>query len=632
MPSSQLTYRSDIDGLRGLAVLAVIVFHLSPESLPGGYWGVDIFFVLSGYLITRNISKSLHRNDFSLRQFWDRRIRRILPALLCVLVASTAMGWLVLTPLQYLDFSKSLIATLFSVSNFYFHAKSGYFDVAAHEKPLLHTWSLGVEEQFYFLFPIVMLWLWKSRKESQLQFFVMLLFLGFSFSLLSSWVSPKFAFYSPLARAWEFLVGAIVAFISSNPSRTNLFRWQRLGGLLLIFFSFWFLDATWSSPGVGALPSVLGTALILLRGSSGVGGALLSVPPLRAIGLLSYGAYLWHQPLFVLAVLWFGPDIHWMSKFGLTLLVFFCSAVTHRLIESPGREVEVGSKRWKRVYALIVMSVLGLLIFHGYSWVHKGFEQRYARSLEGDVGHDYFHALIDKRFKNCQPPAVYSSALVWDGYVRCKQSKEGPPDVVLLGDSHAEHFFIGVADSLPNQNVAFYIRSGFPALGNSAYREIFANLLSIDRPTKIILAVHYTGLSSAANESLYYSLSELIDGLMGRGHRVAMVLDTPVFVFLPEDCVYRVGVTSWNRCDLPKENFSSQRAPWIKQVERIASERSLAIVDPAFSLCGPLSCSMSREGVILFRDRNHLNTIGSDLLGRNLVDSILAQQPDFFLQ
>jgi peptidoglycan/LPS O-acetylase OafA/YrhL len=288
-----MKYRTEIDGLRAVAVLSVILSHAEFAIFKGGYIGVDVFFVISGYLITRNMLDEYERGEFSLVRFYERRARRILPALFFVLFCTTVMAWMWLMPGAYRSFSKSLISAAFSVSNLHFLKQIDYFSPDSAEMPLLHTWSLGVEEQYYMLFPMLFLWRWKVSAILRGIFIVAAA--SFLISEAGSWYFPSANYYLLPSRAWELLAGSLCAF--KRPRHAN--QILSVVGLAMITWPIFAFDASTRMPSAIGLLPVAGAGLFLLFSSRDViAGRLLSTPPLVWMGKISFSAYLWHQPLF----------------------------------------------------------------------------------------------------------------------------------------------------------------------------------------------------------------------------------------------------------------------------------------------------------------------------------------------
>lgn len=332
---SGIKYRPEVDGLRAIAVIPVILFHAGIDLFSGGYVGVDVFFVISGYLITRIIMSDLDTQQFSIAMFYWRRARRILPALFLVMVCCIPFAWAWMLPTEFEEFSNSLVAVSLFSSNILFWQESGYFAIASDVKPLLHTWSLAVEEQFYMLFPLFLLLLWRFGKKTV--FFVILIAAAASLGL-SEWAwrnAPSANFYLAPTRAWELFAGALCAF-AHDKNKASSSNPLSLIGLFLIVFSIFYYDKGTPFPSVYTLVPVLGTALILYYGSTRtVVSRLLSLKVVVGVGLISYSTYLWHHPLFAFARIKniYEPDLLFMLL--LSCLSILLGYLTWRFIEVP---------------------------------------------------------------------------------------------------------------------------------------------------------------------------------------------------------------------------------------------------------------------------------------------------------
>jgi peptidoglycan/LPS O-acetylase OafA/YrhL len=337
-----MSYRADIDGLRAIAVLAVIFFHAGIYPLGGGFVGVDVFFVISGYLITSHIRADIAANSFSLRDFYDRRARRILPALVVVIAVTAPLAWAWLLPQDLKSFSQSVVATSLFASNIYFWRTTDYFSQQSELRPLLHTWSLAVEEQFYVLYPLLIVGLARFGQAGTRKALLTLAILSWGATYLIAKSDPTSAFYFLHTRAWELLAGALVALTVGGPSREAIASPLRSGaamlGLALIAISiFSGSDRSTANQALLVVP-VLGTCLWLAFGHrDSLAGRLLVSKPLVAIGLISYSAYLWHQPVFSLIKHRFATTLSLPAKFAVILFVLAMAALTYRWVEQPFR-------------------------------------------------------------------------------------------------------------------------------------------------------------------------------------------------------------------------------------------------------------------------------------------------------
>jgi peptidoglycan/LPS O-acetylase OafA/YrhL len=343
-----MLYRKEIDGLRAIAVLAVIFFHAHFSFVSGGFVGVDIFFVISGYLITQIIVTQIQAGTLSLTQFYERRARRILPALFAMLLLCLPMAWLILVnPEDLKDFCKSLFAVSLSISNILFWKESGYFDSSTLLKPLLHTWSLAVEEQYYLLFPIFTLVVWKAGARYAVCLTLIIGVWSIVFAQWSSAHQPIFNFYWLPSRIWELLAGAIIPItFAAFPRLRPIARYcssvmaQTLGvlGITLVLSSIFMMNEQFPWPSVWTLIPVLGTVLILLfTSATSVVGRLLGARPLVVVGLISYSAYLWHQPLFAFARYQF-DDLDVLFRLTLIAAALGLGWLSWKYIETPFRD------------------------------------------------------------------------------------------------------------------------------------------------------------------------------------------------------------------------------------------------------------------------------------------------------
>ena len=372
-----MKYRNEIDGLRAIAVIPVILFHAGFERFGGGYVGVDVFFVISGYLITTVILNEKERGEFSIASFYERRTRRILPVLLLVLISSIGFAWILLLPSDLTDFSESLIAVTVFSSSILFWKEAGYFAGAAELKPLLHTWSLAIEEQYYVLYPILLVAVQWLSKRWMFTAIIVLCFFSVGLSQWAAFEKPNANFFLLPTRVWELMIGASAAFLllywKSNTKLVNDHRYasEVLGliGITLIVFSVLVYDQTIPFPSVYTLVPTLGTALIIMfSASSTTVGKILSVKLFVGVGVVSYSAYLWHQPIFVFARHKFGLDLEGDYYFWLMSLTFLLAVISWKLVEKPFRDIRIVSR--KTVFLTLIggsvlvlsMGVLGIVV------------------------------------------------------------------------------------------------------------------------------------------------------------------------------------------------------------------------------------------------------------------------------
>ena len=447
-------YRADIDGLRAVAVLAVVGFHAFPKEVPGGFIGVDIFFVISGFLISTILFQNLESNTFRFLTFYARRIRRIFPALLVVLAANLSIGWFMLLADKYERLGKHAAGGAGFVSNLLFWKESGYFDGAAATKPLLHLWSLGIEEQFYLIWPLV-LWIgWKAR--------INLLALTMAMGLASlTWdvavVSrdSASAFYLPMSRFWELLAGAVLAHISlKRPTSSAAGPWCNLRSVLgssLILAGLLLINGERAFPGWWAILPTLGTTLIISAGPRAwLNRTVLSRRVLVWVGLISYPLYLWHWPLLAIPRIVEGVPPPLAVRTAAVVLSIALAWATYRLVETPLRFSKRGSTAIVLLVSMLAVGAAGSLIYGRSGLPTRAATKAVVRN-DGDVGHVLFHRYAVEHFYPCMPIAIReeATALAFGEFGRCLQSKKDAPiDVAIIGDSHAEHLFLGLAELL----------------------------------------------------------------------------------------------------------------------------------------------------------------------------------------
>lgn len=435
-PVHSLPYRADIDGLRGIAVLAVILFHAEQLGFRGGYLGVDVFFVISGYLITSIVYGQLQRGEFSFADFYARRARRILPALVGMVVFTAPLAYVYLLPKDLVSFAWSLVSAATFTSNFLFGGRVGYFDLDAHLEPLLHTWSLAVEEQFYLFFPLVLVvcWHWLRRRLMLVVTVIALISLVLAIEQVAR--RPSFVFFQLAPRVWELLAGALVALYLSRPAVSRLTRaareWGSAVALVLVLASFFVFNEMPSAWALNNIVPVVGVCLLLVLGQgqeTTVVGRLLSHKALVFIGVISYSAYLWHQPLFAY-VRYVGTrhDTDWMWM-GLVVLSLAVGYASYRYIEQPFRRPGFLSSRvvlTRSAIALVMMVLVSTVVIQ-----MQGFPARLPRGIEWrSLGEK-----IEKVGDVCtmKPVAGYA------GVESCRfGQKDGKRVVALYGDSHAQ--------------------------------------------------------------------------------------------------------------------------------------------------------------------------------------------------
>lgn len=613
-----MKYRPEIDGLRALAVIPVILFHAGFDIFKGGFVGVDIFFVISGYLITTILIEDIENNKFSIINFYERRARRILPALYFIMLVCVPFAWMWMLPSQMKDFSLSLITVSFFTSNFLFWRESGYFEALADQKPLLHTWSLAVEEQFYLLFPIFLMFVWRFGKN---KVFWIIIFMTLTSLILSEWGwrnKPIANFYLAPTRAWEIFSGAIVAFIIQKKGiqKNNVLA---LIGLIAVVFSIFTFDESTPFPSLYAIVPIIGALLIVLFAEkTTITAKILRTKALVAVGLISYSAYLWHQPLFALARIKLDQKPSEILMVILSILSLALAVISWRYIEKPFRRKD---KKSLSSQLVLVFSISGILIFTIFGVLGYN-NDRFNGIVGGDVGHKFYHKYIDEKYNDCEPRQVANSALTWKGFLRCKQSGEGEFDWVLLGDSHAEHLFLGLAQENPNINIAFYIFGAPPYLNEEKFKEIFEVISTIQNPKTIFLTMHFV-TRVESEKALVDGFASTIGYLQGLGHSVILLGDIPRYDVSPEECKYGESLEQViQKCSMTFSNFQQQTQIYESALRKLSSSFGIHFLSVHQPLCNKERCNMILNEKILYRDNHHLNIPGSILIGKMLSNQL----------
>lgn len=438
----ELSYRPDIDGLRAIAVLGVILLHAGVEQLPGGFLGVDVFFVISGYLVHLQISSRLRERRFSPPDFYGRRLRRTFPALYAISAATLAAGLFVLMPGDLDALARSAAAAALGVSNILFAAQTGYFDHDAITKPLLHTWSLGVEEQFYLISPLIPFALRNLSARARGIALIVLLVVDLAFCVFVQSLVPAITFFMMPPRFWEFLIGALVA-EGFAPKTAN--RWiaeaVAVLALLSLLLSMLWISGAAAHPGLVTLVPCAATAALIHIGTfrKTLVTRLLSAPPLVFCGLISYSLYLWHWPLIVFARYLDLPESPAAVALG-ALLLFFLSVISWKYIEQPFRDPASPLRR--RAAPILGSWLVILLGMSGALVSARGLPGRFSPRIAAITSYYDYAKRRDFREGTCFITSGYGSARYFDRGL-CLTPSASQPNYLLIGDSHAAHLWAG---------------------------------------------------------------------------------------------------------------------------------------------------------------------------------------------
>ena len=653
-----LAYRPDIDGLRAIAVLSVVAYHAFPTRIHGGFVGVDVFFVISGYLISGIILRGLENGTFSIADFYARRIRRIFPALIVVLLACLAFGWFALLPDEYERLGWHTAAGAAFVSNFALWRESGYFDTSSELKPLLHLWSLGIEEQFYIVWPLLLTILWRAGARAYITI-AALAVLSFAFNVALVGQEPVAAFYSPLTRFWELLLGCLLAcaalrnerqWLSSLFGRPWLVELSSILGIAFIGSSIALVTTSSAYPGAWALLPTLGAVLVIAAGPRAwINRKLLAHPVMVFFGLISYALYLWHWPILSYLKI-IGPEqasadqmrALKMAAIGLAILL---SWITYEFVErriryAAGKEVLAGLGVSAAVVFVCGITVLS---FHGIvsrtNLASDPFAWNEAR-LRSESCERYFNIKASKK-EFC----VIAGNAVADSRFD-----------VLIGDSHANALFPALALAASRQGRAAVHRGGagcFPSKEMWDYPGHFGNTdhcagtnaasleiaLRDPRIDRVFIAAYWTSYLAgetfaevlgarkpqpmndrdAGRAEFQASLNATLDRFKNSGKQIYFVHQVPELDFNPKGCLrlrpieFMKSVRS--PCSVPVDEVLKRQADYRRIVAQSLQSRPFVhVVDPVPSLCDGRVCTAMRGDAVLYRDDNHLSVEAGSII------------------
>ncbi len=645
------TYRSDIDGLRAIAVLVVVLFHSGLDGLGGGYVGVDIFFVISGFLITGIIVRELGSGDFSIVKFYERRCRRILPALVVVVMACVAVGYLLLTPEASRDLGESVVATALFSSNMLFFFESGYFDRAAELKPLLHTWSLAVEEQYYLFFPMLLVLIAKLGKAYYARWLISLGLISFTFCIVLTGTDPSAAFYWIPSRGWELLVGSVIALqIIPRPENRLLRETCSFSGAILLAYSVLRFTPETPFPGVAAAVPIFGAALIIYSGTAGSSlvSRALSLRPLVFIGLISYSLYLWHWPILVYAKIYLIEEPSLSVKALMLLCTFIISALSWRFVETPFRKKALLGDRARLFGFFAVVSVAlvasGSLLISGQGSnkpvdhrVDLGPQESSSWVRWNSCGDDFFQ--IDKGENPCSIGEA-----------------TGKTRFIVWGDSHAGALADGIDLSAKKSRLKGILANQTacpPLLGIerrnrtscSEFNQHVLDFVSQNRTIETVILVGRWALStkgtrykeepgdpvylvnvedpdnhSRSNLELFQrGLRNTVNTLRGMGKDVVLVNPIPEVGYdVPSALVIaKKRGLDVNDIVAPTLDEYRERTREVRSVfDKLQAQSLVNLVTPETFLCDGSTCKVSIDDTPLYRDDDHLSIFGSEFVSQ----------------
>ncbi|MBB5751146.1 acyltransferase family protein [Prosthecomicrobium pneumaticum] len=532
----RIAYRPEIDGLRAVAVVPVILFHAGLSTFSGGFVGVDVFFVISGYLITSIIVKDLEAGTFSLRDFYERRARRILPALFLVMVCCLPFAWIWMMPMDLWSFSASVVSVCLFVANFHFWSESGYFDTAVQFKPLVHMWSLAVEEQYYVIAPIALLLLWRFGRGKTIWLIALTAALSLGLSEYASRDFPEANFYMLPTRAWELMAGALCSFvvIRQSGARDNLFSLLGLAALIVAVFCF---DETVPFPSRYALLPVLGTCAIILFAQRGtLAWHVLSLRPLVGVGLISYSAYLWHQPLFAFARIRSLTEPRPALMLALAALSLALGYLSWRFVERPARRRGGGLLPTRRAaFSAFGLVAAALLALGTAGYATDGFPTSVRLDAETLKYMSFMGHNRRKHFNLDCFLYIDQNSIAFFKRDRCLSISSVKPNVLVIGDSHAAHLVRAIAAEFPAANVIQATASGctpiLPLVGErrctDLMRYVFDEFLPRHHVNVIILSANWSDADLASIPSASELLRKYADKIILIGPTMTYSRDVP---------------------------------------------------------------------------------------------------------
>lgn len=640
---SNTKFRTDINGLRAIAVISVVLFHFGVAGFSGGFVGVDIFFVISGFLMTGIVVRGIEKNNFNFIGFYFARARRIIPALLFLTIVLLFIGWFYLSPDDYSRLSKEVDRAVLFLSNDYFFRKSGYFDPDSHKRLLLHTWSLSVEWQFYILYPILIFFVSKFSLKITPKVIIVFFIISFSYSVLKSYSDPSYAFYMLPSRAWEMLLGGLVYYaVKQNRCKANK-DWCYFLGIFSIVISIFLYSPSTIWPGVAALLPTLGTALIIYAGKE-------SLPTsnflFQKMGDWSYSIYLWHWPLAV-ALLLFDLEQSPALITGLISLSVVLGALSYFYIENPTRKFLTSNNRIY-VSLLILVPIIAMLTVVKLIRANEGVSKRLP---------EHIFTVFDQANNK------------FPGVKKCHNDKagqdcsygEGDLGVIVIGDSHAVSLLGSIVDVVSGGKVLNWAKNGCPTINNiktkaknasecSDFLSFKFNSLSEFPDAPVLLANRFSAHFIGFNEKIsgpklpnlyfdkpYEDFSEAYIDEIRQGYIstiCSLSEKRPVYALkpipemklnVPEMMGRSLLIGKEKRISISLAEYKERNTIALQVLDEVANKCNVTLLDPIPYLCDGERCYGDINGLPIFFDDDHLNMRGSDLL-KPLFEQVLLNK------
>jgi peptidoglycan/LPS O-acetylase OafA/YrhL len=615
-PPANNGYRRDIDGLRAIAILPVLLYHSGLGLFPGGYVGVDVFFVISGFLITGIIAREIDAGHFSILGFYERRARRILPALMVVLAFVLCVAAYAYFPGDFAKLPQSsLMATLF-VSNVGFFLETGYFAGSAETMPLLHTWSLAVEEQFYLGFPILLILIARFMPAQRTVIIAAITFISFALAVATQASGSGFAFYLLPPRAWELFIGALLA-VGAFPAIKP--RWLREGiafaGLAAIAYAAISFDKTTVFPGINALYPVLGAAALIWCAPGTLTGRLLATAPMVGIGIISYSLYLWHWPLIVFTE--YITDtrlVGWMS--AIVIAASFAAAyLSWRWVERPFRSAAAFDRQ--RVFRLTGASMALACAASTALMMTNGWPARFSpetlrmEAARNDISPVRAQCITDD---------------IGGARPECTLGARVAPTTILWGDSHGVELAWAIAENLAQRQASLMQRTrgscppmlGYGTAGCIVFNKaVLATITANPNLKTVILAGFWVDPAYSFGENPR-RLDATIRALRRLNRNVILIGAVPQHPFdVPRHLArLRERGASGEATVVTQAKFLERNA-WLRAYYPSWRALGVRIWEPADTLCSETHCTVIRSGIPLYFDKHHLNLSGARLIARS---------------
>ena len=659
-PSVATSYRPDIDGLRAVAILSVLIYHAFPETLPGGYIGVDVFFVISGFLISGIILQKLERGSFSYLDFYVRRVKRLFPSLILVLSAVMALGWFTLFEDEYMALGKHIAAGAGFLSNFVLLREGGYFDVSADMKPLLHLWSLAIEEHFSLVWPLLLAVAWR-RPRAIFALIAGVLVFSFASNVWLIGTRPSHAFYVSFTRFWELMIGSSLAYMTSSrvkaaslvvrfrewfaasaeQKRDLLMNLASCAGMGLILFALALLDKDDLFPGWWAVLPTVGTFLVIAAGPGAfLNRTLLSFRGMVFIGLISYPLYLWHWPVLYFVRVVGGGEPAFAARCGIVVVSITLAWLSYRYVEQTVNRMQTQALRTAAALCclMVLVAVSGVMAYKTM------FPTRFPESWQ---------QIARARYDRSSPRS-------WDQSRRLKPYFIGDPaqpEILFLGDSHMETYSPRIKRVMEEfcpveKGVALATAGGCPPLPGVerldavvplGIDDFFRQGIAFAREKKVkklVLCAYWDGylvglLHGGTQGPILYAsddprkrpirpgtpefrrlfdqLESVLAPLAAQGTRIYLVLPNPVSrIFDPNSILAgfdRLRLGAWppvREQQVARAEVERRRAPATTALREMSARLGITLIDPVPHISGTTACSNIEDGRSKYTDDNHL--------------------------